>query len=100
MPGIAAPRRASATPALPTATELKNGNRGGRVKGKIVKNRTVELRFRSFLTPTARIPMVMVTDTTTGEVLMVQVLRDTGEWLANMNYKWVEGSQALWEKTK
>ena len=65
-----------------------------------MKNRTVELRFRSILTPTARIPMVQVTDTTTGEVLMVQMLRDTGEWLANMNYRWVEGSSALWEKTK
>jgi hypothetical protein len=65
-----------------------------------MKNRTVELRFRSILTPTARIPMVQVTDTTTNEILMVQVLRDTGEWLRDMNYQWVEGSQALWEKTK
>ena len=60
---------------------------------------TVELRFRSITTPGGlRIPMVQVTDFTTGEVLMVELLRATGEWLAAMGYEWLEGSPAIWQK--
>lgn len=61
---------------------------------------TVELRFRAIVTPSKRIPMVQVTDITTGEVLMVEMLRSTAEWLAAMGYEWLEGSPAIWQKNK
>lgn len=58
---------------------------------------TVELRFRSIVAPSGRIPMVQVTDVTTGEVLMVQLLRDISDWLGAMGYEWLEGSPAIWQ---
>lgn len=65
-----------------------------------MKNRTIELRFRSIVTPTARLPMVQVADIETGEILMVELLSDTATWLQAMNYEWLEGSPAIWKKTK
>ena len=59
---------------------------------------TVELRFRSIVTPAGRIPMVQVTDVTTGEILMSEMLRDVGLWLEAMNYEWREGSAAIWQQ--
>ena len=59
---------------------------------------TVELRFRSIVTPAGRIPMVQVTDVTTGEVLMVELLRSTAEWLNALGYEWHEGSAAIWQQ--
>ena len=59
---------------------------------------TVELRFRSVVTPVGRIPMVQVVDVTTGEILMVELLRDVGLWLEAMGYEWREGSAAIWQQ--
>ena len=59
---------------------------------------TVELRFRSVVTPAGRIPMVQVVDVTTGEILMIEMLRDVGLWLYALNYEWHEGSAAIWQK--
>lgn len=58
----------------------------------------VALRFRSIVTPSGRIPMVQVTDVKTGEILMVELMRATAEWLTAMGYEWREGSLALWQK--
>lgn len=60
----------------------------------------IELKFRSIQAPAVRIPMVQVTDVTTGEVLMVELLTDIGTWLAAMGYHWTEGTHAVWEKKK
>lgn len=69
---------------------------------KLLHHPVVELRFRRSIATIdrGRIPMVQVTDVTTGEVLMVELLTDIGTWLEAMGYQWVEGSPALWEKKK
>lgn len=63
----------------------------------IKRHPTVELRFRSIMTRTGRIPMVQVTDVTTGEVLMVELMKSTAEWLNAMGYEWLNGSPAIWQ---
>ena len=42
--------------------------------------------------------MVQVVDVTTGEILMVELLRDVGLWLEAMGYEWREGSAAIWQQ--
>lgn len=58
---------------------------------------TIELHFRSIVSPSGRIPMVQVTDVTTGEVLMVELMKSTAAWLNAMGYEWLEGSPAIWQ---
>lgn len=63
----------------------------------ITRHPTVELRFRSIVSQGVRVPMIQVTDVTTGEVLMVELMKRTAEWLSTMGYEWLEGSPAIWQ---
>ena len=58
----------------------------------------VKLKFKSIETPTEFVPMVEVRDAETNEVLMVERLKATSEWLSAMGYGYCVGSNARWER--
>lgn len=60
--------------------------------------RSVKLSFRAIETPSGYVPMVQVADADTGEVLMAERIRATGEWLGAMGYSYCVGSNGRWEQ--
>lgn len=57
-------------------------------------SRQVQLRFRTF----QKNLLAVAQDPETGETIMAQNLGPMSEWLRNMGYHYVVGSQGVWAK--